>query len=102
METRDLYRQKYEAQIKEWGAKIVELQAHVQKATAQAKIDLAPHLDGAHRTVEAARTKAAHIAQATDESWEKVRHDADAAWQDAKAAVQGAYDAITKHVPKSS
>ena len=45
METRELYKQKYEAQLREWGAKIDVLKAEIDKRKAEAKIDAQPQLD---------------------------------------------------------
>lgn len=93
-ETRDLYRQKYEAQLKEWGAKVDECKARSAKLAAQAQLDMKPHLDTMNDKVEAAKAKLRDIADATDDKWEEVKNGAEEAWQDAKAAVEGAYDAL--------
>ena len=55
METRELYRQKYEAQLHEWSAKIDVLKAQADKATAEAKLDAKPRLDALHAKLEAAK-----------------------------------------------
>ena len=97
METRELYAKKYEAQLNEWRGKIDALTAHVQKSAAQAQLDLKPHLDGVSKHYEAAKTKLAHVAKATDDKWDGVKHDAEAAWNDLKNSVDGAMDALKKH-----
>jgi predicted nucleic acid-binding Zn-ribbon protein len=99
METRELYKQKYEAQIHEWSAKIEALQAHADKLTAEAKIDAKPHLDTLHSKLEAAKAKLEEIAQATDDKWDDVRKAADHAWEDFKASIAGAYDVIKPGKP---
>jgi F0F1-type ATP synthase membrane subunit b/b' len=65
METRELYRQKYEAQIHEWRVKIEVLQAQADKLTAQAKIDARSHVDAVHAKLESANAKLHEIAEAT-------------------------------------
>ena len=97
MDTRELYRQKYEAQLHEWSAKIEGLTAHTEKLTAQAKLDVKPQLDALHGKVEAAKAKLHDIAEATDERWGEVKTSADHTWSEVKAAVEGAYDAIKPH-----
>jgi hypothetical protein len=92
--TRELYRQKYEAQLHEWSAKIEALTAHVDKLTADAKLDAKPHLDAVHGKASAVKAKLQEIAQATDDGWEDVKTGADHTWNDFKAAVEGAYDAL--------
>lgn len=95
METRELYRQKYEAQLAEWSAKVAGLKARGEKLTAQARIDLQPRIDAAHTHMEAAQTRLHEMADATDETWEGVRAKAEKAWGELKGAVEGAYDAVT-------
>jgi ElaB/YqjD/DUF883 family membrane-anchored ribosome-binding protein len=94
METRELYRQKYEAQIHEWSAKLEGLIAHTDKLTAQAKLDAKPRLDALHLKIEAAKTKLHEMASATDDKWEEVKAGAEHLWHEVKGAVEGAYDVI--------
>ena len=97
METRELYTQKYEAQLKEWRGKLDALHAHVQKSAAQAQLDLKPHLDTAGARYDEAKSKLAHVAKTTDDKWDGVKHDAETAWHDLKASVEGAIAALKKH-----
>ena len=94
METRELYRQKYEAQIREWSAKLEALSAHADKLTAEAKLDAKPRLDALHHKLDAAKAKLEEIAEATDDKWDDVRRGCDHMWHDVKASVEGAYDAL--------
>ncbi len=94
METRETYRQKYEAQIHEWSAKLEGLIAHTDKLTAQAKLDAKPRLDALHLKIEAAKARLHEIADATDDKWEEVKKGAEHAWHEVKGAVEGAYDVI--------
>ncbi len=94
METRKLYQQKYEAQLREWEAKVDVVHAHAQKVAAQARLDLKPHLDAVRAKLEAAKSKLGGVAKATDDAWDGVKHDADGAWHDLKASVEGAFAAI--------
>jgi hypothetical protein len=48
MEPRELYKQKFEAQIREWNAKLDALEAHADRVSAEAKIAAKPHLDTVH------------------------------------------------------
>jgi hypothetical protein len=97
METRELYKQKYEAQLKEWGAKVETIHARAQKMAAQSQIDLKPHLEHARVMFDAARSKVGHMAKATDDAWDGVRHDADTAWQELRSSVKGAFAALRTH-----
>jgi hypothetical protein len=94
MYTREAYKQKYEAQLKIWGAKIDGITARSAKATAQAKIDVAPHVNAIHDNYAAAKAKLEQLAQATDDKWDDAAKDADRVWQDFKASVEGAFMAL--------
>jgi hypothetical protein len=96
METREIYKQKYEAQLKEWGARLDVLNAEAHKATAQAKLDMAPRIEAVKTTYEAAKAGLTKVGHATDDKWEALKHDADKAWTDAKSSVEGAFEAM-KH-----
>src|SRR5262249_21676431 len=72
-EPRELYRQKYEAQIREWGAKLEALSAHTDKLTAEAKLDVKPRLDALRDRLAAARERLHEVAEATDDRWDDVK-----------------------------
>jgi len=94
METRELYRQKYEAQLKELGAKIEGMKAHASTLSAQAQLDMKPHVDAVQAQLTAAGAKLQEVADSTDDKWEEVKTHAEKSWHELKAAVEGAYDAM--------
>lgn len=100
METRELYRKKYEAQLQEWSAKVDEVKARSQKLAAQAQLDMKPHADAVQGKFEAAKAKLHEMAEATDDTWEEVKKAADHAWAEVTGAVEGAYDALKSHAKK--
>ena len=81
MEKRDLYKQKYEAQLREW----------------QAKLDMKPHLDAVTAKFDTAKARLNEVAGATNDKWEAVVKEVDHTWNDFKAAAQGAFDALKHH-----
>jgi hypothetical protein len=97
METRELYKQKFEAQLNELSAKLEGLGAHADALTAQAKLDAKPHLDAVHAKLEAAKAKLHDISTSTDDKWDEVKAGADHAWNEVKGAIEGAYDALKAH-----
>jgi uncharacterized coiled-coil DUF342 family protein len=94
METRELYKQKVEAQMNEWSAKLDVLKAQADKLTVQAKLDMQPSIDAVHSKFEAAKAKLDSIGAASDDKWDEVAKDVDHAWNDFKAAVEGTFDAL--------
>lgn len=97
MENRDLYKQKYDAQLHEWTARIDLMKAQAEKLSANAKLEVKPHIDAAHSKLEAAKARMAEIAAATDEKLHEVVKDVDALWLDLKASAEGAFDAMKPH-----
>jgi uncharacterized coiled-coil DUF342 family protein len=97
MEKRELYKQKYEAQIREWTARLDGMKAQAEKMTAQAKLDVKPHLDAVHAKFETAKARLSEIKGATNDRWDAVVKDVDHAWSEVKAAAEGAFDAMKRH-----
>jgi len=97
MDTRETYRQKYEALLNEWQAKMDAMKANAEKLSAQAKLDMKPKMDVARQKFERAGSELRRIAGSTEDKWNDVAGDVDRAWEDFKAAAEGAYDALRKH-----
>jgi hypothetical protein len=94
MESRELYKQKYEAQIHEWSAKLDLMKAQSEKLTVQAKLEVKPLLDAAHARFDAAKAKLDQIATSTDDRWDDVVKSAANTWSELKAAAEGALQAV--------
>ena len=76
---------------------VVESTGKFTDATAQARLDMTPHMNVVQSKLDAARAKLQEVADATDEKWDDVMKGADHAWHDFKSAVEGAYDALKPH-----
>jgi hypothetical protein len=96
METRELYKQKYQAQLREWSAKFEVMKAQSEKLTAQAKLDVKPLLDAAHAKLASAKAKLDELAGTTDDKWDNVVNEASRTWSDLKAAAEGAAAALQR------
>ena len=96
--TSELYQQKYEAQMHEWSAKLEGLKARTELMTVQAKLDIKPSLDAVHDKYEAVKARFSELRDASSERWEEIVTDIDRAWDECKAAIEGAYRAIEKKV----
>lgn len=95
--TRDAYRQKYEAELKQWEAKLAQLKAQSQKWSADAKLSLTPHVEKCDSTMNAAKAKFQRMEAVAEDKWEEFKGDLDRGWEDVKANIEGAYDAIRNH-----
>ena len=102
MNSRKAYKEKYEAQLKEWGAKFEVLKAQAEKATAQAKIDFTSHVNSVQERFEAAKAKLNHLGKSTDATWHDVKKEADKAWHDIEHALEGALAAVKAHTTHES
>ncbi|MDQ3037773.1 MAG: hypothetical protein M3Y87_35595 [Myxococcota bacterium] len=100
MEAREVYKQKYEAQMHEWSAKLDVMKAKSEKLTAQAKLDMLPHLDAASGKLDSAKARLAEITSATEDKWSEVVDRVELGWKDLQASVEGAYAAMKPHDDK--
>jgi len=96
-ETRNLYRQKYEGQIREWNAKLDDLRAHTAQLDAQARLEMQPHVDNVHRKYHITRSRLQELADAADDTWGGLKRNAEQAWVDFKSSIEGAYEALKAH-----
>jgi hypothetical protein len=94
METRELYKQKYQAQLHEWSAKLEVMKAQSEKLTAKAKLDAKPLLDAAHAKLASAKAKLDELAGTSDDKWDEVVKGVSHTWNDLKAAAEGAFAAV--------
>jgi hypothetical protein len=97
METRELYKQKYQAQMNEWASKLEVMKAQADQLTVQAKLDVKRHMDGVQAKFDAAKAKLKDIAEASDDKWDGVAKEVDRGWRDLKAAADGAFEAMKNH-----
>lgn len=97
MEAREVYKQKYEAQMHEWAAKLDVMKAKSEKLTAQAKLDMLPHLDAANGKLDSAKARLAEITTATEDKWNEVVDRVEVGCKDLQASVEGAYAAMKPH-----
>ena len=87
METKDAYKQKLNAQLKEWNAQINLLAAKVENAGADVKLKYARELDGIRAKQREAAKKIEELEDASGDAWEKVKVTADKVWDDLRAGI---------------
>ena len=97
MEAREIYKQKYEAQMHEWSAKLDVMKAKTEKLTAEAKLEMLPKIQATESKLEAAKAKLADLAEATGDKWDDVTKGLEGFWVDIKASAEGAAQALEKH-----
>jgi uncharacterized coiled-coil DUF342 family protein len=85
MGLKEAYQEKLEAQLREWSAKISELKAKADQASADAKIKMYQELDDLKARKGAAQEKLNEIKAAGAEKWESLRAGADQTLADLKS-----------------
>ena len=91
MEMKDAYKQKMEAQLKEWDAQIKLLEAKVESAGADIRVKRAKQLDDLRAKQTAASEKMKELGKASGAAWDQVKITADKVWADLKAGVEDAH-----------
>jgi hypothetical protein len=89
MATKEAYQQKLAAQLKEWDAKLDQLSAKAQKATAEARIKYENELE-----VLKGKRAAAH------KKFEELGKRSENAWEDMKGGVENVWDEMNKAIEK--
>lgn len=87
METKDAYKQKLEAQLKEWSAQINLFAAKVENAGADVKLKYAQELDVLHTKQREAAKKIKELEDASGDTWEKVKVTADTVLDDLRTGI---------------
>jgi hypothetical protein len=97
METRELHKKKYAAQMREWNAKLEVMKAQTEQLTLQARLDVKPLVDAMHAKIAAAKLSFEEVTAASDDKWEDFVKSASHAWSDLEAAADRAYDAVKRY-----
>jgi len=88
MASKEAYQKKLEAQLKEWDAKLDQLSAKAQMATADARINYENELESlqskraaAHKTFEA-------LGKRGENAWEDMKDGVEKAWDEMSKAIE--------------
>jgi hypothetical protein len=92
MKSREEYIDKLTAQLKEWSAKIDELESKARAAKADAKTGYEKQIKQLRDQRDAATKKLQELKGASTEAWDALKAGVDTAWADLKNAVTAAKD----------
>ena len=90
MNNRELYRQKYQAQLDEWLAEVAKLKAKAAGARADARIELNRHVKELDQRMHEAGARLEELATASEEGWDSVSKNVESTWAALKAGVNAA------------
>ena len=88
MNTKDAYRQKFEAEVELAQAKLAELKAQAKISKAEARIKYAKHIDELELKVVAMKAKLKELGESGEDAWEHLRDGVESAWSALSAAVR--------------
>jgi uncharacterized protein YoxC len=93
MNTKELYKQKLQAQLDEWKADVAKLKAKTAGEAADAQLLMQKQFSALEDHIEETQAKIAELADASEEAWESVKTGVESAWSSLKTAVS---DAVAK------
>jgi hypothetical protein len=96
MDNPQVYKQKFETQLKECSVKLDAIRARSHKVPVDAKGSVQPQIDAAQRKFEAAKAKQPLLARAVPEKWNELKNGADGAMREAKSAIDLALAALDR------
>ena len=91
MDSQDAYKQKMAAQLKEWSAQINLLEAKMQNASADMKVQGMEQLRALRAKQTAASEQMNALGKASGEAWTHVMKTADKVWEDLKTGLAEAH-----------
>ncbi len=96
MKSREEYIDKLAAQLKEWSAKIDELESRTRTARDDAKIGYENQIKQLKDQRDAATRKLQELKGASTEAWDVLKAGAETAWTEMKKAVNAAKEKFNK------
>ncbi|MFM4705060.1 hypothetical protein [Aeromonas bivalvium] len=87
MEMHKAYKEKMDAQLKEWGSQINLLEAKMENVSADIKVRRAKEIQALRARQYAATDKMEELGKVSGESWEQVKATADRMWDDLKSGL---------------
>jgi hypothetical protein len=101
--TRDAYKQKMEAQLAEWAAKLDVFKARADGIRAEARIQLLSEAEELKTLELAAREKIREVESAADEKWQELRSGIDQRWDQLSGSIEALWARLSsKLVPDSA
>jgi hypothetical protein len=94
--SRELYQEKIEATLQEWGEEIEKLRRKADKLGSEARVKYREQIDDLHARQETARIKLEELKRSGGEAWEDFRKGAESALEELKKGVEGAVGKMKK------
>ena len=92
MEEKDLYRQKFEAKLKELKAQIGVLEAKAEQVKAESKLELKEQIQNLRRKRDSLDTNLDQLKQSSGDAWKDLKAGLESAREELKGALGKAMD----------
>lgn len=90
MSDKELYKQKFQAQLDEWKADIEKLKAKSLGAKTDAQFEMNVIIEDIEAKLKTAGDKLGEISDAGESAWESVKTSAESAWESMKSSMHNA------------
>lgn len=80
MTDRELYQQKYQAQLDEWQAEIDKLKAQAKDASADTQLEMNKQITALEGNIEEGKKKLSGLSDASSDSWESMKDAFASGW----------------------
>jgi len=94
--SRELYQEKIETTLQEWGEEIEKIRKKTEKLGAEARVKYRDQIEDLHARQETARKKLEDLKRTGGEAWEDLRRGAESALEELKRGVEGAVGKMKK------
>ncbi len=87
MEKRDLYLEKINAQVEQYGAKLAEMRGKAAEANADIKLEYLNQVEKLEDKRDGLKAKYEELKKSSENSWENMKDGTENAWNEFKEAV---------------
>jgi hypothetical protein len=93
--TKEAYKMKMEAQLKIWSARVAEITAKAEKASAEAKVQLLKQADDFKAFEVSAKKQLSEMETAAAEGWQKVKDGFEQKWNQLSGSVEAMWAKVS-------
>ena len=90
MEKRDLYLEKFSAQIEQYSATLSRMRGKAKEVNADVKLEYLSQLEKLERTMDSLKDKHEQLKKSSQNSWEDMKKGTENAWDELKESISKA------------
>jgi hypothetical protein len=96
MESKDAYKAKIDAQLKEWSIKIADLKGKAELVESNVKVEYLKQVDAMRAKKEETQAKLEELKKAGDDAWETLKAGVEKAASELKDSINSAISKLNK------